>query len=97
MLVTLGVGSFVLLDMKPWTARKFQDARPAPSIKILGRDDPATLEAQRAEREEERRRRTRPAASTSAAVSSASAPATSAPMTSASAPTTSASASSAPR
>ncbi|MFO0612013.1 MAG: hypothetical protein U0414_05475 [Polyangiaceae bacterium] len=60
LLFVLGVGSFVLVDMKPWAAKKFQDPRPKPTLKILGRDDPATLKAQREEEEEERRLRRRP-------------------------------------
>jgi hypothetical protein len=62
----LGVGTFVLVDMKPWTAKKFEDPRPPSTLKILGRDDPATLSAQRAEKEEERRLRQRPRPSASA-------------------------------
>lgn len=70
----VAIGAYVLIDMKPWSARKFQDPAPKSTLKILGRDDPATLAAQQAEREEERRARQRPRASASAAASSLPAP-----------------------
>lgn len=88
--VVVAIGSFVLIDMKPWSARKSEDPTPTSTLKILGRDDPATLAAQQAEREEERRRRQRPRASASAASSSSSGAAPSASQSSTAEPTSSA-------
>jgi hypothetical protein len=66
LLVVLGVGTYVLVDMKPWSAKKFQDPPPKSTLKILGRDDPATLAELRAEME--RKGRIKPLASASASV-----------------------------
>lgn len=78
LLVVLGAGSFVLVDMKPWAAKKFQDPPPRSTLKILGRDDPATLAELRAENE--RKGRIKPQASASPSASpSASSPSASSP------------------